>query len=86
MCVWLQSRGLEAYEAASGAALQQPFPGSSDGLPRAKPTRRTYAPRQLEGDDDYNSADGKNGGRKRRYRVAEIRGSWTPEEDATLMQ
>lgn len=78
-------RGLEAYEAPSGAALQQPFPGSSDNiLTRPKPTRRTYIPR-ADGDDDYDGPDGKNGARKRRYRVAEVRGSWTPEEDATLM-
>ena len=85
-------RGLEAYGAAAGAvpgavagALQQPYPGSDPSQGRGKGTRRTYAPRPSEGDEDYNSADGK-GGRKRRYRVAEVRGSWTPEEDTKLRE
>lgn len=86
-------RGLEAYGAVAGAvpgadpgALQQPYPAGSDpSQGRGKATRRTYISRPSEGDEDYNSADGK-GGRKRRYRVAEVRGSWTPEEDDKLKE
>ena len=83
-------RGGDPFSAAPSGALQQAFPegevASGEGLaPRTK-TRRSL-PRQVDGDDDYNSADGEGkNGRKRRYRVAEVRGSWSPEEDATLMQ
>lgn len=84
---------MDAFAGAPGVTLQQAFPGgdaaaSGDGLlVRPKTTRRTHPPRHLEGEDEYNSADadGKSS-RKRRYRVAEVRGSWSPEEDATLMQ
>ena len=93
MKVCLLSRGMDAFAGATAVGLQQAYPGgepagSGDGLlVRPKTTRRTHPPRHLDGDEDYNSADadGKNG-RKRRYRVAEVRGSWSPEEDATLMQ
>ena len=87
------SRGMDAFVGANAVTIQQAFPGgeasgSADGLlVRPKTTRRTHPPRHLEGDEDYNSADAEGkSGRKRRYRVAEVRGSWSPEEDATLMQ
>ena len=89
----LLSRGMDEFAGAPGVTLQQAFPGgeasaSGDGLlVRPKTTRRTHPPRHQEGDEDYNSADAEGkSGRKRRYRVAEVRGSWSPEEDATLMQ
>ena len=85
------SRGGDPYSVAPAGALQQAYPegeeASNEGQAGRSKTRRTFAPRHLDGDEDYNSADGdgKNG-RKRRYRVAEVRGSWSPDEDATLMQ
>ena len=84
-------RGMDPFGAGPSAApLQQAFPeaeAAAEPQARAKTTRRTFPPRHLEGDEDYNSADGEGkNGRKRRYRVAEVRGSWSPQEDATLMQ
>lgn len=89
--VFLLCRGIDPFGAAPTGALQQAYPGgeaSGDGLLiRPKTTRRTFPPRHIDGDEDYNSADGEGkGGRKRRYRVAEVRGSWSPDEDSTLMQ
>lgn len=93
MLAFVLSRGMDAFVGANAVTIQQAFPGgeasgSADGLlVRPKTTRRTHPPRHLEGDEDYNSADAEGkSGRKRRYRVAEVRGSWSPEEDATLMQ
>ena len=86
---------MDAFVGPNAVTIQQAFPGepsgpSSDGgglLVRPKTTRRTHPPRHLEGDEEYNSADAEGkSGRKRRYRVAEVRGSWSPEEDANLMQ
>ena len=83
-------RGGDPFGGAPSGALQQAFPegevASGEGLPARTKTRRSL-PRQVDGDEDYNSVDGEGkNGRKRRYRVAEVRGSWSPEEDATLMQ
>ena len=86
----LLCRGMDPFGAGPSAPIQQAFPeaeAAAEPQARAKTTRRTFPPRHLEGDEDYNSADGEGkNGRKRRYRVAEVRGSWSPEEDATLMQ
>lgn len=41
--------------------------------------------RNPEGDEEYDAVEQKLREKKRRYRVAEVRGSWTPEEDATLV-
>jgi len=83
-------RGGDPFDGAPSGALQQALPegevASGEGLPARTKTRRSL-PRQVDGDEDYNSADGEGkNSRKRRYRVAEVRGSWSPEEDATLMQ
>lgn len=86
---------MDAFVGANAVTIQQAFPGEASGpsaeggglLVRPKTTRRTQPPRHLEGDEEYNSADAEGkSGRKRRYRVAEVRGSWSPEEDANLMQ
>ncbi len=83
-------RGGDPFGEAPSGTLQQAYPegggASGEGLAARSKTRRSL-PRQVDGDEDYNSADGEGkNGRKRRYRVAEVRGSWSPEEDATLMQ
>ena len=86
----LLRRGMDPFGAGPSAPIQQAFPeaeAAAEPQARAKTTRRTFPPRHLDGDEDYNSADGEGkNGRKRRYRVAEVRGSWSPEEAANLMQ